>query len=367
MNPTISNISVDSDVYKFTLGGLNVSLANAIRRTILSDIPTTVFHTETYDDNQCIIQVNTSRLHNEIVKHRLSCIPIHIQELDLLPGKYVMELDMQNDTDAMVFATTEHFKIKNKENGNYLTSEETKRMFPPCPKTNMFIDFVRLRPKIDDNIKGERIKLSCEFSVHAANRNSMYNVVSKCSYGNTIDLVRANAAWDEHERKLLGEDTKKNDIELQKKNFYLLDAHRHYTEDSFDYCIQSVGVYENRDIVRKACIVLQNRLTDMIHAIDSDSIPVKYSETTMEHSHDIILENEDYTLGKVLEYILYEKYYISDQIMTFCGFKKFHPHDTDSTIRVAYSSPTDKGMLMQHLRVACVEAIDVFVRIGKLF
>ena len=367
MNPSISNISVDSDVYKFTLSGLNVSLANAIRRTILSDIPTTVFHTQTYQDNQCIIHMNTTRLHNEIIKHRLSCIPVHIQELDLLPGKYIMELDMHNDTDSMMFATTENFKIKNKENDNYLTSDETKRIFPPCPKTNMFIDFVRLRPRMGDTIPGEKLKLSCEFSVHTASENSMYNVVTKCSYGNTIDLIKANEVWEGHENKLRTEDTTKADIELQKKNFYLLDAHRHYIEDSFDYCIQSVGVYENREIVRKACVVLQNRLTNMIHSVDSDSIPVKYSETTMDHSHDIILENEDYTLGKVLEYIMYEKHYVSDKTMTFCGFKKFHPHDMDSTIRIAYAAPTDKGLLMQHLRIACVDAIEAFVKIGKLF
>ena len=67
MNPTLSNISEEGDVYKFTLSGINVSLANAIRRTILSDIPTLVFYTETYKDNQCNISINSTRLHNEIL------------------------------------------------------------------------------------------------------------------------------------------------------------------------------------------------------------------------------------------------------------------------------------------------------------
>jgi hypothetical protein len=31
-------------------------------------------------------------------------------ELELLPGKYVLEVDMQNDTDDMMFITSEHFK-----------------------------------------------------------------------------------------------------------------------------------------------------------------------------------------------------------------------------------------------------------------
>ena len=106
MNPTLSNISEEADLYKFTLSGINVSLANAIRRTILSDIPTLAFYTEDYKDNQCNISVNTSRLHNEILKHRLSCIPIHEKDLSVLPGNYVLELDMQNETENMIIVTT---------------------------------------------------------------------------------------------------------------------------------------------------------------------------------------------------------------------------------------------------------------------
>ena len=43
------------------------------------------------------------------------------------------------------------------------------------------------------------------------------------------------------------------------------------------------------------------------------------SENTIENCYDIILENEDYTMGKVIEYILYEK---REEIASYCGFKK---------------------------------------------
>ena len=45
MNPSIKNFSEHSDVLYFTLHGVEVSIANAIRRTILSDIPTIVIET----------------------------------------------------------------------------------------------------------------------------------------------------------------------------------------------------------------------------------------------------------------------------------------------------------------------------------
>jgi DNA-directed RNA polymerase alpha subunit len=367
MNPQISNISEIGDLYKFTLNNINVSLANAIRRTILSDIPTLVFYTETYNDNQCNIQVNNTRLHNEILKQRLSCIPIHEKDLNILPGAYILDLDIQNNTDEMIIVTTEHFRIRNKTNGNFLSKDETRRIFPPNQKTQQYIDFARVRPKIGDNIPGEHIKLTAEFSVHTAKDNSMFNVVSKCSYGNTPDMKKVDEVWEEHEKKLRSEQLSVDEIDFEKKNFYLLDAQRYYVADSFDFVLQTLGVFENREIIQKACKVLHDKIINMIQLIDSDGVPINNSETTMEYCFDIILENEDYTLGTVLQYILYDKYYIKEKIFTYCGFKKFHPHNDDSTLRIAYAQNADKRMAAQHLRFACVDAGAVFKKVHDMF
>ena len=365
MNPVISNISHDGDLYKFTLSEINVSLANAIRRTILSDIPTLVFDAENRE--HCIIEKNTGRLHNEILKHRLSCIPIHMTELDVLPGKYLMELDMINESDNMIYVTTEDFKIKNKENGNYLTKDETQKIFPPCVKTNMYIDFARLRQKIGPTIPGEQIKLTCEFSLKTAKDNNTYNVVSKCSYGYTVDAIKAKTVWENIEQQMRSDGSTNDEITFQKKNYYLLDAQRSSVKDSFDFVIQSVGVYDNKDIVKKACVVLQNKLVELVQNIDSDIIPIVVSETTMDNCYDIVLENQDYTIGKTLEYIMYEKYYMDDKVLTFCGFKKFHPHNDDSTLRIAFVKAADKHIVKQHLRIAAIEAKEVFKNVYKLF
>lgn len=367
MNPILEKALERGDVYEFTLKNINVSLANAIRRTILSDIPTVCFYTETHEKNQCVIAVNTTRLHNEILKHRLSCIPVHEKDAALLVDKYVLELDMKNDTDNMIVVTTEHFRIKNKENGNYLTKDETRRIFPPNPTTQQYIDFVRLRSKISDTIPGEQIKLVAEFSVHTARENSTYNVVSKCCYANTKDQIKANEVWTLYENKLLSEDTPKSDIEFQKKNFELLDAQRYFVDDSFDFIVQSVGVYDNKEIVKTACKILHDKLAQLVLDVDSDSVPIHRSETTMEHCYDIVLQNEDYTIGKVLEYILYEKYYVQESKLTFCGFKKFHPHNNESIIRLAYAENVDKKMVAQHLRIVCTDAIELFKNLYKLF
>ena len=369
MNPSILNLSEEGDLLKFTLSGVNVSLANALRRIILSEIPTVVIKTETYQDNQCKITDNTSRLHNEILKQRLSCIPIHMKldELDILPDKYILEVDEKNDTDAIKYVTTEHFKIKNKLNGNYLTKDETKKIFPPNKKTQYYIDFARLRPKISDTIPGEVLKLSAEFSISNARSESTFNVVSKCAYGNTPDVSKIKEQWDEQEAKLKSQETQTSDIEFQKKNFYLLDAQRQFVADSFDFSIQTLGMYENKAIVKMGNKSLIDKFDKLIQDIDSDVIEILNSETTVDFSYDIILKDEDYTVGKVLEFILYNKHYMGDKTLSFCGFKKFHPHDVISTVRIAFNETSDKTIVKQRLRAVCIDAQDVFKKIDGMF
>lgn len=364
MNPQIKVIE-DEEILKFTLSGVDTSLANALRRIILNDIPTVVFRTETYNDNQCKIAINTGRLHNEIIKQRLSCIPIYSKDHTVLPGKYIMELDVTNKEDHIIFVTTEDFRIKNKENGNYLTKEETVKIFPPNKKTGYFIDFVRLRPAVGD-IPAEQIKLSCEFSVSTVNTNSMFNVVSKCAYANTPDPAAVNKAWEVIENKMVSDGSTEKEVEFSKRNFMLLDSQRYFVKNSFDFVIRSLGVYSNIELVKIACCIMNSRLQSIIDLIESDALAINLSDTTMDNCYDVILENEDYTIGKPIEYYLYENFYNGKKTLTFCGFKKTHPHNSYSVIRIAYEAPVDKHMIRSDLKEACVGIQEVFSNIGKM-
>ena len=366
MNPSFSNPSDKNGVFKFTLSNIDVSLANALRRTVLNDIPTAAFDSEMYENGKCQIHANTTRFHNEIVKHRLANIPIHSKDLKFLE-KHIMELSMENTGETTVIVTTGDFKIKEKESGEYLPEAKVREIFPKDEITQDYIDFIRLRPKIGDSIPGERIHLTNEFSFKTANDSSTFTCVSKCAYGNTPDMEKVNSVWEKLEENLRSESLSSEDIKFEKRNFELLDAQRQFVDNSFDFAIQSVGVYENREIMRMACKIMHNKLVALIQAVDDDVVPISLSETTMENNYDIILENEDYTIGKVLEYLLYEQYYQDEKVLNFCGFRKLHPHDSESRIRVGYISKTDKNLIRQHLRIVCIKAQEIFEQIKKMF
>ena len=156
-------------------------------------------------------------------------------------------------------------------------------------------------------------------------------------------------------------------INMQKKNFYLLDAQRHYIKNSFDFIIQSIGIYSNKELIKKSCDILENKFLQMLMLIESDDMPIVNSETTVDNCYDIILENEDYTMGNILEYIMYTNFYENEQILSFCGFKKMHPHDDDSILRLAFTNNVNKREIGQQLNKGCKIIIETIKNIRKLF
>lgn len=368
MNPQIDITDKKGDVLTFTLSGVNVSIANSIRRTILSDIPTVVFKTTPYEENKATILVNTSRLNNEIIKQRLSCIPIHISDHENINLKnYLLEVNVDNNTDTTMYVTTQDFKIRNLVTDSYLSEKDTRNIFPPNDYTGDFIDFVRLRPKLSDELPGEKIHLTSEFSIASAKEDGCFNVVSTCSYGMTPDDVSINSQLVKKIQDWKNEGKNEKEIDFETKNWKLLDALRIIKKDSFDFVIQSIGVYNNIELVNKACDIIIKRFTDLDTLIDTDSIEIKNSLNTMSNCFDIKMENEDYTIGKVLEYILYEKFFEGTKIVTFVGFKKFHPHDIESIIRIAFKEPIDISSIKGYLKECIVDIINVYSKIKTTF
>ena len=367
MNPHIEKIVEDNGVLTFTLNGVNVSLANAVRRTILSDIKTVVFRTSPYEENKSNILVNTTRFNNEIIKQRLSCIPIHINDLEMPLENYIMEVNVENTSDTIMYVTTEDFKIKNKTTDQYLSEKDVHNIFPPNELTGYYIDFVRLRPKISDEILGEKIHLTCEFSIDSAKTDGSFNVISTCSYQYSVDHDQMESELDKKKQQWKDKGLGKDEIVFESENWKLLEGKRIVKKDSFDFVIQTIGVFDNRELVKKACNILISKLEKLDTIIDTDDIEINPSDNTMKNSFDFILENEDYTIGKVIEFMLYAKFFENLKTLSYCGFKKMHPHDTDSIIRVAFKETTEKATVKQNLKSCLNDAVAVYKNIMKKF
>jgi DNA-directed RNA polymerase subunit L len=393
----VLNLTETEQCLFFTLENVDVSIANAIRRTILSNIETVVFRTTPHDKNDCVIYVNTTsnpRLSNELIKQRLSCIPIHLRNVSAEQLAHMrLEVNVENTMAEYRMVTTKDFKVKYK--GQYLSEEERDKIFPHSKVVaqklggkKAYIDFVKLRPRIE-NMPGSHLHLECGFSFGKASQDGSFNVVSTCSYGFTKDESAVEEAYHKKSEELTQKGLSEEEVRFALKDWLLLDSFRITKPNSFDFVIESVGVYSNREIVARGCLYLIELFLriDQICKVTyvgprhtpakKDPIPppststasatsptedtpptprTEISETLLDYEYVIYVNEEDYTIGKVMERFLYQKYFEETGEMTFCGFRKAHPHDTYATIRVCYQSPTQEEEVVMHLKNVAKQA-----------
>jgi len=365
--PVIKSFTDHDGTLKFTVSQMNVSLANAVRRIMLSDIPTYCFRTLPHAENRVDITANTTRLNNEIIKQRMGCIPIHLKTNDpdfehFNVDDYRVGLDVQNTGTANEYVTTKDFRMMNVKTGKELSESVVRRIFPPDAITGGYILIARLMPRLTQFVEGERLALTAEIGVGTARMDGMYNVVSTCAYCATPNAEEADKVWAERAKILERDGNDAAAIAFEKKNWFAMEANRYVDPDSFDFIVESVGVYSNPEIVTKACLIMIDKCKKMISDIENASgdVDVAPSNTTLSNGYDITLQNEDYTLGKCIEYFIHTKHYEGSRTVSFCGFRKNHPHDTHSIIRMAFHAPTDADIVNAYLIQAARDTVAVF-------
>ena len=370
--PRIVSKTDENGQLKFTIDRINVSLANGLRRVILSDIPTLVFRVYPHSECRSTITVNTSRIHNQILNQRLSCIPIHITDPDFPHQDYQIEVNAVADGGEIRYVTTKDFKVKNKTNGKYLTDVKVREIFKQNEITGDYIEFARLMPKMSEYSEGEQLAMTCDLDIGTAKEDGAFNVVCTCAYSMTMDPAKVDEAWRIKEAELVKEGVAaigSEEMKAQRKNWALLDAQRHTKDDSFDFVIETVGVFSNADIVSKAAQIMINKCTKFIRDIESGENHIIPTVSTIQNGFDIELKGEDYTLGKVLEFFMHDKHYAEDQTVTYCAFRKIHPHNPDSMIRVGFAETVgvDEGIVAEYITTCARDAITVFEHIRDQF
>ena len=92
---TSTDNSFDFDIQGNKEYGLDKTIVNAIRRTLLSSIETYAFRT-TYENSDITIEVNNTSLHNEFLLDRIGLIPLYLNPTDVLnnPLKYLFVLNI---------------------------------------------------------------------------------------------------------------------------------------------------------------------------------------------------------------------------------------------------------------------------------
>ena len=86
----------------------------------------------------------------------------------------------------------------------------------------------------------------------------------------------------------------------------------------------------------------------------------------MTNSFEIKLENEDYTVGKLLENELYSSYFENEKIFNYISFKKYHPHDDASFIKISMVTIDDPRVISKYVTTACENIKKNIAFVSKL-
>lgn len=344
-------MSIITDIQKtneyecsFVLNNVDKSLANALRRTIMSEIYTIKFRTEPIEKNDVIIKKNTCALHNEFITHRIGMIPINIKNIEEFESsKYTFTINVKNDTNIMRNVTTEDFKVYFHEDSGEKKEIDPSQFFEPDPITGEYILITQLKPDQFGKSEGEMLEIEAKASLGKGGENAGYSPVSKVVFFNTMDQDKINLEIkkiiQEQETKL----GKLNKTEKQKivSRFNNMEAHRHFHTNNkgepckFNFEIESIGVLDVNYIMNQAISIIEKNINyfNLIVSDENEDIEITESETVMD-GIDILVKHQSHTLGNLIQSHLFINNVENQENLKFVGYKIIHPLENNIIIRI---------------------------------
>lgn len=302
--------------YSFEIHNVDVSVVNALRRTILTDIPVVGFMGEGDQTSVEIIQ-NTGPLHNEFMEHRFGLIPMHLTEEEVesfMDDQYLIELSVTNNSNTIQNVTTHQCKVWKDE--KELPVKEVQRIFKANHITHQPILITRLRAGESLHVKGKPVKST-------ARSHAGFAPVSLCTFSYIVDPVKAAQV----------------DNTLDKERSYK-------TKNEFGdpaamlFELEPECGLTPKYLVSKALEMIMDRLKKLS---SNDAIPGKATPQGMEYT----FQDEDDTLGNLLQTYMFQKYIRekklspSGEVVSYVGYYCPHPLDSTMVLRISIKDDND--------------------------
>jgi DNA-directed RNA polymerase subunit L/DNA-directed RNA polymerase alpha subunit len=369
----------------FVLHDTNMTIANTIRRAILTQTPSVGFRTEPYDKSDITISINTTPLVNEMIAHRIGMIPINANPLTFNPDLFTFELDMENKGKEIIDVRAADFKIYMRDPIRPLEEPvqvDTATMFPPDPTTGETVLITRLRPQWNPTAPNERIKLLARASVSTGAENIRWSPVSQSSYEYTLDSDEAHLQevflrWLARNKKI--ENTADIDparLADLKAEFKTMEIQRCYLTDAagnpnnFTFHVESIGIQDIPTIVHNAlvsCEVLVKKYQDIDGGASPANVRIQEGDSRFP-SIDFIFTNESHTLGNLLATWLVDNKIsdAADNVVTYAGYKVPHPLRPEMFVRVGIKEGLDADVRKQAARQAVAEACKELMKLFRV-
>ena len=326
-----------TNTYTFEIYDIDLSIINAFRRIILSDIEIPGMIGET--EPTIKILSSNGPLHNEFLVHRIGQIPICLKENEVdnyVDNSITLELNVNNTTNNLKNVTTEDIKVKRDD--VEINSKELRDIFYPNMVSKNYILITRLRENEYLHFKASVVKKTSKY-------NASFNPVSLVTFSYIID---------------------KSEIT---KDMSILDKERHYfvnkygDPNAFKFEIEPINKYITpKYLINKAIEILIDKINNLLSNIKlSDTVKII---KTLENTYKFIIEDEDDTLGNVIQSFIHDKYVRNNDIIMdnisckYCGYICPHPLKNLLEIQITLENQTDENKFKDFLQTNCLLIID---------
>jgi len=382
----ITDVQIDKGSLQFVLSGsheygLDKSIANAIRRTLLNDIPTVAFEIdEEYDVKDITMVTNDTALHNEMMMHRIGLIPLYLNP-DTFMKHYFFECEVKHDgsqpfqfvtsNDMNIYPLKSHLakRIDDLRDESVTDQDPHEEMnITEILNTNSPDNYDLLRPftqKEKDkilrpyefrgsknycllnelkNTNTEDTFQSIHFfgspSVKTSKSNIRYQGVSQASYSflKDEDLIKQTL-----KDKIDLDSVEKADETEYTKKFMLGESDRYFYRDKegepFRYLfkVKSCHYYDSGDLVKRSleilmeeCLEIKRGFLLLLQEKDS-SVSVKPVD---ELTYHYTLNDQGHTMGSLIQSHIVRRYIKDKSMLRLCGYKMPHPLEESITLYV---------------------------------
>jgi DNA-directed RNA polymerase I and III subunit RPAC1 len=377
---------------KFTIKDIDLSIVNAIRRIILSELPNIAFYFDPYDteNNDIEILVNSSSLHNEFLSHRISLIPVHFTENEVenfKPENYKFSLKIKNTSDKTINITTKDIKIKDNEGNEYL-EKLREHLFPINKITNDYILITKLKPNLYDPEKGEEINIEFKGSINIAKNHSRWCATSQCCFYNEIDYDVAEKVFKEKVsavEKLEEKELSHEKIADLRLKFNALDQYKNFKKNKYDEPNEFIFQIESECRLRptylffKGLKILISKLENFIINLSANNDSIIINQLgNVDNFYQISIKNEDHTLLNTLQCLIYkqnfqgtdgsnflEKSLQKNKVLDYIGY--YQPHPLDNLIYLKLKFNADIKANNEYTKIFMIDSIkNIIIDLHKI-
>lgn len=320
----------------FVIEDVDVSVVNAVRRTILSNIPNVAF--DASDPESVQIKENTCSLHNEFLSHRLSMVPLCFAPELIDDGralKYQFTLKKSNTTNKMQAVTSADFEVEDTASGRKLSLAEKEAILPLNAITKSPILLTKLKPNFVDKSKGDTLHIVAFPRMGTAKKHACWSPVSLCTYFNVVDQAGVPEAFEKY--KLANPEL---DVEAAKRRFESLAQHRvfrtnvHGEPSAFVFSIESECKMTPSYMFAKAVRVLQEQVGGILEDFANFKI------TDLDGVFAIYMPGYDHTVGNMLQALIYNMYVRgAGDVVSYVGYFQPHPNEHAIVLKVKSTVP----------------------------